>query len=87
MQLLVSKIHCEAEAALAFCKNDEEREKVFAQIENSVRDMQEKLQQKTEKIVADLKLQSKSTVKNPQPSIYKISRTLLKICPNHWTIL
>lgn len=58
MNLLVSKIRFEAEEALAVCENDEEREKVFAQVENSVRDMQNNLQQKTEKILADLKSQA-----------------------------
>ncbi len=57
MKLLVSKIRYEAEKALSACKNDEEREKVFVQIENSVRDMQDNLQQKTEKIITDLKSQ------------------------------
>lgn len=57
MNLLVSKIRYEAEAALSACKNDEEREKVLAQVENSVRDMQDNLQQKTEKIITDLKSQ------------------------------
>ena len=45
MNLLVSKIRYEAEAALASCKNDEEREQIYSQVENSVRDMQEKLLQ------------------------------------------
>ena len=57
MNLLVSKIRFEAEEALAACENGEDREKVFAQVENSVRDMQNNLQQKTEKILADLKIQ------------------------------
>lgn len=58
MNLLVSKIRFEAEEALSYCENDEDREKVFAQIENSVRDMQNNLQQKTEKIISDLKSQT-----------------------------
>ena len=46
------------------CKTDEEREKVYLQVENSVRDMQEKLQQKGEKILAELKLKSDTAEKN-----------------------
>lgn len=57
MNLLVSKIRFEAEEALSACENDEECEKVFAQIEDSVRDIQNNLQQKTEKILIDLKSQ------------------------------
>ena len=43
MQLLVSKIRFEGEEALKSCNTDEEREKVFLQIENSVHEMQEDL--------------------------------------------
>lgn len=64
MNLLVSKIQYEAEAALESCESEEEREQVYSQVEKSFRDMQEKLQQKGDNIIADLKSQFETSEKN-----------------------
>lgn len=58
MELLVEKVRREAEWAMEECTNDEQREKVYAEVSASIRELQETLQQRGEEIIADLKEQA-----------------------------
>lgn len=61
IKILTAKIRREAEAAMASCKSDAERDAVYAQIKESVQTMQERLAQKSEQIIADLQAQAART--------------------------
>ncbi|MCR5833897.1 MAG: hypothetical protein K6G55_04525 [Selenomonadaceae bacterium] len=58
MELLVKKVRREAKWAMEECINDEQREKVYAEVSASIRELQTTLQQRGEEIIADLKKQS-----------------------------
>lgn len=58
IELLAAQIREEAEAAMEGCKTQEEREMVYTQVEESVRAMQAKLQEKGEAIIENLKAQA-----------------------------
>ena len=55
MELLVDKVRRDAEWAMEECMNDEQREKVYAEVSASIRGLQATLQQRGEEIIADLK--------------------------------
>ena len=57
IEFLVNKIRKEAEWAIEECSTDEEREKVYAEVNASIEDLKSKLQQHGEEIIADLKKQ------------------------------
>lgn len=58
LESLISDIRQEAEWAMVECSTDEEREKVYAQVKESVRNFQLTLQQRSEEILADLQEQA-----------------------------
>ena len=58
LESLIGDIRKEAEWAMAECSTDEEREKVYAQVKESVRNFQLTLQQRGEEIIADLQEQA-----------------------------
>lgn len=58
IEVLVGKIRREAEAALASCRTDEEREAVYEQICSSVRQMQQNLPQRGDAIIQELREQA-----------------------------
>lgn len=58
LESLISDIRQEAEWAMVECSTDEEREKVYAQVKESVRNFQLTLQQRSEEIIADLQEQA-----------------------------
>ena len=62
--LLVSKIRYEAEAAMESCATDEEREAVYGQVKESIRQIEATLNQKGEEIIAALQEQVFPTVKS-----------------------
>ncbi len=55
ISLLAEKIRIEASAAMDACETEEEREAVYAQVKDAVHEMQEKLAQKGEEIIEQLK--------------------------------
>ena len=55
MGLLVSKVRREAMLAMACCTSDEEREVVYAQVKESVQEMQDALAKKGEALIEQLK--------------------------------
>ncbi|WP_029542194.1 hypothetical protein [Selenomonas sp. AB3002] len=55
MELLVDKIRQEAEAAMEGCNTEEDREKVYTEVESAIRELQATLKQRGEEIIADLK--------------------------------
>ena len=58
IELRAAQIREDAEAAMEGCKTQEEREMVYTQVEESVRAMQAKLQEKGEAIIENLKAQA-----------------------------
>lgn len=58
LESLIGDIRQEAEWAMAECSTDEEREKVYTQVKESVRNFQLTLQQRSEEIIADLQEQA-----------------------------
>ena len=60
LELLVKKIRREAEAAMAECETDEEREAAYAEIRASIEKIKEKLQKKGDAIIAELQEQKRS---------------------------
>ena len=58
IELLAAQIREEAEAAMEGCKTQEEREMVYTQVEESVRAMQAKLQEKGDASIENLKAQA-----------------------------
>ena len=57
MKILVEKVRREAEWAMEECTTDEEREAVYAEVEESIRKLQASLDKRGKKIIADLKAQ------------------------------
>lgn len=57
MKILVEKVKSEAEWAMEECTTDEDREAVYAEVEESIRKFQASLAKRGEKIIADLKAQ------------------------------
>jgi len=57
IELLVDKVRKDAEWAMAECTTDEEREKVYAEVTASIRDLQATLQKRGDEIIDDLKRQ------------------------------
>ena len=57
MKILVEKVKSEAEWTMEECTTDEEREAVYAEVEESIRKLQASLAKRGEKIIADLKAQ------------------------------
>ena len=55
MELLVAKVRREAMLAMACCTSDEEREVVYAQVKESVQEMQDALAKKGEALIEQLK--------------------------------
>ena len=55
MELLVAKVRREATLAMACCTSDEEREVVYAQVKESVQEMQDALAKKGEALIEQLK--------------------------------
>ena len=55
MELLVSEVRVRAMLAMARCRSDEERERVYAQVKESVQEMQETLAKKGEELIEQLK--------------------------------
>ena len=60
LELLVKKIRREAEAAMADCETDEEREAAYAEIRSSIEKIKEKLQKKGDAIISELQEQKRS---------------------------
>lgn len=58
MELLVEKVRRDAEWAMEECTTCEQREKVYAEVSASIRELQAVLQQRGEEIIADLKEQA-----------------------------
>lgn len=58
LESLIGDIRKEAEWAMAECSTETEREKVYAQVKESVREFQLTMQQRGEEIIADLQEQA-----------------------------
>lgn len=58
MKILVEKVKSEAEWAMEECATDEEREAVYAEVEETVKKLQAKLAKHGEKIIESLKAQA-----------------------------
>ena len=61
MELLIKDIRQEAESLMANCTTAEEREGVYAQVKESVRDLQLTLQARGDEIIADLQREAEKT--------------------------
>ena len=61
MKILVEKVKSEAEWAMEECTTDEEREAVYAEVEESIKKLQDSLAKRGEKIIAELKAQVAKT--------------------------
>ena len=61
MKILVEKVKSEAEWAMEECTTDEEREAVYAEVEESIKKLQASLAKRGEKIIAELKAQVAET--------------------------
>ncbi|BAL83079.1 hypothetical protein SELR_13710 [Selenomonas ruminantium subsp. lactilytica TAM6421] len=57
IELLVENVRKDAEWAMAECTTDEEREKVYAEVTDSIKELQATLQKRGDEIIADLKKQ------------------------------
>ena len=61
MELLIKDIRQEAEFLMAGCTTAEERESVYAQVKESVRNLQLTLQARGDEIIADLQREAEQT--------------------------
>lgn len=66
LELLVKQIRREAEAAMAECVDDEEREAVYAQVKETVETMKMKIQKRGDAIIEDLKQQAKKAAETKE---------------------
>ena len=55
MELLVEKVRRDAEWAMEECTTDEQREKVYAEVSASIKELQATLEKRGEEIIADLR--------------------------------
>lgn len=94
MELLVSKIRYEAEAAMERCTTDEEREGVYEQVKAAVREIQETISNKGNEMITALQEQSRNIVakqgqsgfewkKHPNGDMPPIPKWMLKKSPHH----
>ena len=60
MELLVEKVRRDAEWAMEECTTDEQREKVYAEVSTSIKELQATLEKRGEEIIADLREQALS---------------------------
>lgn len=60
MELLVEKVRRDAEWAMEECTNDEQREKVYAEVSASIKELQATLEKRGQEIIADLREQALS---------------------------
>ena len=60
MELLVEKVRRDAEWAMEECITDEQREKVYAEVSASIKELQATLEKRGEEIIADLREQALS---------------------------
>ncbi len=58
LELLVKKVRSEAEWAMEECTTDEEREKVYEEVSESIKKLQASLKERGDEIIADLKVQA-----------------------------
>ena len=61
MELLVEKVRRDAEWAMEECTTDEQREKVYAEVSASIKELQATLEKRGEEIIADLREQALSS--------------------------
>ena len=94
MELLVSKIRYEAEAAMEHCTTDEEREVVYDQIKDAVREIQETISDKGNEMITALQDQSRNIAaeqgqsgfewkKYPNGDVPPIPKWMLKETAHH----
>ena len=94
MDLLVSKIRYEAEAAMERCNTDEERETVYSQIKDAVREIQETISDKGNEMITALQEQSRNIAieqgqggfewkKHPNGDMPPIPKWMLKDTTHH----
>jgi hypothetical protein len=60
MELLVEKVRRDAEWAMEECTTDEQREKVYAEVSASIKELQATLDKRGQEIIADLREQALS---------------------------
>ena len=60
MELLVEKVRRDAEWAMEECTTDEQREKVYAEVSASIKELQATLEKRGQEIIADLREQTLS---------------------------
>ena len=60
MELLVEKVRRDAEWAMEECTTDEQREKVYAEVSASIKELQATLEKRGQEIIADLREQALS---------------------------
>ena len=60
IELLVEKVRRDAEWAMKECTTDEQREKVYAEVSASIKELQATLEKRGEEIIADLREQALS---------------------------
>ena len=60
MELLVEKVRRDAEWAMEECTTDEQRERVYAEVSASIKELQATLEKRGEEIIADLREQALS---------------------------
>jgi len=94
MELLVSKIRYEAEVAMEHCTTDEEREVVYDQIKDAVREIQETISDKGNEMISTLQEQSRNIAaeqgqsgfewkKYPNGDVPPIPKWMLKETAHH----
>lgn len=60
IELLMEKVRRDAEWAIEECTNDEQREKVYAEVRASIKELQVTLEKRGEEIIADLQEKARS---------------------------
>ena len=74
MDLLVEKVRSEAEWAMEECTTDEEREKVYEEVSESIKNLQATLKERGDEIIADLKAQTMEKEDEENISTSEITR-------------
>lgn len=83
IKLLVEKIRREATVAMEECETDEEREQVYLQVKESVEEIKETLEKKSDELIKELKKRAKMEVtenerKKPEKHVQDIKDTMRK---------
>ena len=67
IEILLSKVRCEAMVAMAKCRSYEEREAVYAQLKETVQEMQDALAEKGEAMIEQLRAEAERQGREDEP--------------------